>query len=385
MKPIIVLIGLCLCYASAFGDVIIKKDGTTIKCYNVDKGGEYIYYTLSASKNAAIKKISREKVFAVKTDADSEPQMLEAPKKEVVVEEKQSDAATSDGLLELMPSPENAAEIAKYNVVHGQYDDKVSNGKSTDSYLTFWGITSNSLLSTEIIDIEIEGEENLKHWHYHDHPFSESCKEEMYRIKLTNKTSHPLYVDLGNTMRLNGDELAKIYFDGSSVSSNTGSESGGSLGLGAVAGALGLGGVVGTLANGVSVGGGNSSGVSNTYIQQRILMIPPNSSLHLPKEYKSYKKDIYQVGEKFSKLDKLKLSHELSKWESKTYIEKESPFNIKYFITISKNRDFNNYYQIPVTLYLKEVIGFPSNTSSVQACKVKNHNANMIMGAQYRW
>ena len=99
-------------------------------------------------------------------------------------------------------------------------------------------------------------------------------------ILLKNKTSKPIFIDLANSYILL-NEQATPYYVPTATTTTQGGTSGGSVNIRAVAGALGVGGSVGTLANGVSVGGSNTHISTTTTYSQRIVSIPPMSTLAL--------------------------------------------------------------------------------------------------------
>ena len=99
-------------------------------------------------------------------------------------------------------------------------------------------------------------------------------------IRITNKSDKIIYIDKSNCFRIDNGK-AQSYYDSKQVTVSSGNSSGFGIGVGAVANALGIGGTIGTLVNGVTVGGGSSSGVSTTYSQQRLLTIPPHSCAYL--------------------------------------------------------------------------------------------------------
>ena len=96
-------------------------------------------------------------------------------------------------------------------------------------------------------------------------------------MRVKNKSSKTLYLDLGNCFLIRGNESVP-YFVPTTTSTTHGTTRGGSVNLGAVAGAMGIGGGVGTLASGINVGGSNSSYSTTTVTAQRIVAIPPTST-----------------------------------------------------------------------------------------------------------
>ena len=53
-------------------DILVKKDGTILKVYNLEESSNSYFYTLEPSSDAALTKISKEDVFSVKRSDGSE-------------------------------------------------------------------------------------------------------------------------------------------------------------------------------------------------------------------------------------------------------------------------------------------------------------------------
>lgn len=103
-------------------------------------------------------------------------------------------------------------------------------------------------------------------------------------VKIQNKTSNTIYVDLGNTFITRGEETEPYYIP-TATSTTHGSSSGVGVNMGAVAGAMGVGGTIGQLASGVNVGGGNSNSTTTIEYSQRVIAIPPQSSKSLDTKF----------------------------------------------------------------------------------------------------
>lgn len=191
-------------------------------------------------------------------------------------------------------------------------------------------------------------------------------------LVLKNKTNQIIYVDLASSFST--DKCgSRCYYDPSKVVSvNSGSSSGGSLNLGAVAGALGIGGVIGTLASGVTVGGGKSGGTTTTFSSQRFITIPPRGSGYISK-YEEYGGKIVKYGEDF---DALLASINVNKNDSLVYNETNSPCKRDYYITYSTDPEFKTYSVLKFTIYFHQVVGassgyisIPEGICIVETCK----------------
>lgn len=272
--PIVFLLPL-----TAFADIIVLQDATTITAYNVEEASRWVLYTTEESEDAPLQRIAIDKVFAIKT-ADGKLRTVGAP----VATQEEAPVATAATIenngpqyLSATPSADNAARIAAYNAPtlalkkpKGEKDKE----KYCNDFLTVWGITSNSVLSDENVDIDFvmtipEGSKAAS-------PIPQ------YKTKVTNKTNSPIYIDLANSFKIRADGAAISYFNNAVYTEGASGSKGASLNLGAVTGALGVGGFVGTLASGMNVGGGVSKSATVTTAEERILMIPPHTSVFMP-------------------------------------------------------------------------------------------------------
>lgn len=186
---------------------------------------------------------------------------------------------------------------------------------------------------------------------------------------------------MANTLRSHNGSLDYYFFDGTSVSDHSGSNSGISLNAGAVTNVLGIGGVVGTLASGIGLGTGSDKGAGTTYTQQRIISIPPHTKVNLPVHRSVSGKEIYEKFESFGTDDLKTLSKKkdgISKWDSKFYEESQSLDSYQYFITYSTDSDFSTFKQLNFTLFTKECLGIP--LASLELKDVKNGDDYIIAG-----
>lgn len=159
---------------------------------------------------------------------------------------------------------------------------------------------------------------------------------------------------------------AKTYFDPQEFTITEGGNSGtgANVNLGSVANALGIGGVVGTLAGGVNVGGNNEkfSTVTRTYKNERVLKIPPKSSLALSEDsHESYPIEKYALivlgAYEYFGMPNLSLNID----EKVKFAENNTPKKIDYTITYSSDKDFAKSFVVNFGVYLKDAFGIKVN------------------------
>ena len=157
---------------------------------------------------------------------------------------------------------------------------------------------------------------------------------------------------------------AICYYVPSSTTTTHGASSGGSVNLGAVTGALGIGGVAGTLANGINVGGGSTNSTTSTTYSQRVIAVPPMSSVNLPPQYfygkedrtvtkglKSYYGHMLIMFPKNSEKGPMRFGDRYS------YTDDNSPLQFSCVIAYSTDETCLSTKSITSSLYLRELIG----------------------------
>lgn len=332
-------------------DVIVKKSGEVLNVYNVEVASKYIFYTTEQSSDD-IKKLAKEDVFSVKI-GDSEMQMVSEIAKEAPQITKQ--AESEDGQIERKVADNNAELIARYNKRYGGITDKEPIDKMEKDGCAILGVTKESVLSNEDIEVELRMvEERLGKLEWIG---NEYCMCYLFKVFINNKTERTIYVDLGNTFKIYNSGNTKVYFDGSQVSQNQGGGSGASINLGAVTSALGVGGITGTLASGIGIGGGTQSSASKTYGSQRILAIPPKGKVCLPPNYEIDGKNIKEIYDNIDIRYPSKIMGVMKKYAITDIDEKETLWKNHYVVKYSTDLSFKTYSIIKFSLYLKQLIG----------------------------
>ena len=113
------------------------------------------------------------------------------------------------------------------------------------------------------------------------------------KVEIRNNSDEIMTIDMEKSFVVNTSGKSQSFYDPTirveSITTSTSQAKGGSVNLGAVTGALGIGGVAGTLARGVNVGGGSTTGVSNTSTTYMSDMpqvsLAPHSRGAMPKEF----------------------------------------------------------------------------------------------------
>lgn len=147
------------------------------------------------------------------------------------------------GIVTTEPHEDNLFRIREFNAELPQRENKSSNTITNYAYI-YYGIKESSILCSSDIEISIERNKNEKDMELNlesqtDYSFSSIY----YFIKVKNKTNSPLYIDLGNTYRVNsidGESSGYAWYDGSFYSESIGDSKSSALSLGAITNAIGM-------------------------------------------------------------------------------------------------------------------------------------------------
>lgn len=323
-------------------DLIVKSDGSEIQAKVLSVEESKVCYKKRTNQSGPTYSLNTDKIFMIK---------YENGEKDVFSGNKDSGKASAadddaDGYVEKQPAANNAELVMKYNP-KVEFNLKRKDSK-TKYCFPVMGVEPSSVLSNK--DVEMSFVRKAA-------PSNYGSVALRYYIEIKNKTSKIIYVDKGNSFR-SVNNISTPFYDPKQVSVSTGGGSGASMGLGSVAGALGVGGLIGDLAGGLSVGGGTSSSVSTTYTQQRILAIPPHSSVYISEHmWDNYKGNKWkQISEAEDFRIEPKNGERFFKEECIEYTAENSPCKYKYFIKYSTSSDFRTYSSINANLYARYII-----------------------------
>ena len=273
-------------------DVIVKHDGSTILSKVTEIGVTEVKYKKFSNQNGPTYSIQKSDIQAINYENGEKETFADAMPRASNNTANASNGSTPFGVNPNLEE-DNLKLVREFNS-----HDPVYLGDDTDkkcvAVAKILGIKEGSIIETP----ELKASFAMKIWYGKVTTFGHAVVEErtldlgekcpytntnmQYKIVviLQNKTSKPIYIDLANCYILQNNQ-ARPYYVPTATSTMQGGSSGGSVNLGAVTGALGVGGTLGTLASGVNVGGSNTSFSTKTTYSQRIVSIPPMSSLAL--------------------------------------------------------------------------------------------------------
>lgn len=368
---------LALVSLTAFAqDIIICRNGDEISSKVLKISKTEIEYKKWTNQDGPAYTIEKAEVFMIKYQNGEKDVFKETPAAQTSSAGEETTADSEQGPNEPImatPADNNAELIAEYNnEVHEyflKYPEK-NKVKKASRYISILGITSSSILSTDDIEISLVQVENSYSFIY-GYSIGETIKTPFepsltryrpkYAIIIKNKTSRVVYIDKAACFCTYPAGQTKKYYDHTeyTVTEGGNSGSGASVNLGSVADALGVGGAVGTLAGGVNVGGdkGKFSATTTTYKDDRVLTIPPQSSVALSEDaYRKHptnKKEYIITGSyEYHTLPNLSLNVD----EIKQFTEDPNSI-INYMITYSLDKELKNCFMVNFGVYVKEVFG----------------------------
>ena len=278
MKKLIFLLVLVSTLQAIAQDVIVKTDGSTILSKVLEVNTNDIKYKKHSNPKGPTYTINKSEVMSIN---------YENGDRDSFASQNDNNQTKKDngGNLSENTRIANESFINRCNSITPIWLKQQKEKKAKHTF-NIMKLDENSIIENDDIKQVITfglGYSEIKHWgELLDNKDEKKNIDYCYHnyvliMKITNKTDKTIYIDLGNTFIVRGDE-AQPYFIPSATESSTVSSSGVGVNLGAVTNALGIGGSVGALANGVNVSSGNAVGEKTIEFSQRVIAIPPLSS-----------------------------------------------------------------------------------------------------------
>lgn len=361
-------------------DVIVKRDGSTILAKILKVGTSEVDYKKWSNQDGPSYAIAKSDLLSINYENGEKDDFSS------VESSAKSDSQEEEKEAQFVKAPVNQALnseiIAAYNSDAVKCIAKPKNDKPSVYWSQFYTCETSEFVNDDVlITYKIDYVDYSKingEWSYEVEKLvdlKERYGKTAYLVHggqvvsatVKNLTNKILYIDLSRTF-LEANGYANPYYVPSSTTTSQGKSSGAGINLGGVAGALGIGGAVGSIVSGISVGGGSSSGTSTTTYSQKILSIPPRSSLSLPnmllftEEYCKYYTDVtFQKFARFVSIESVRLKSDTKRHNVQVYDKQNSPIKWGVLLTYSKEDDFNKFSTMSADFYLKKIIGVNNN------------------------
>lgn len=366
---------LALLFAAAFASaqtasLIILKNGQSLSVFNVELGESNVFYTEEPAADAAMRKIARSDIFAVKI-GDGELTQLEAQPAAKAADRTKAPAPSDNTptMKMAVAASDNAAKCAAYTsheypYAHSKRVEKYKGQTGSKAAIVFYRVADQSVLSTPEVEIFFESgnwDDTKKQWTGLS-VYAGNKKPAKYahyaevRIGVRNKTDRPLYLDLSRCVHSSEIAGYRAYYDGTQTVESAGKSTHGGVGLGLV-----------------GIGGGSSSSATVVKSQASTLVIPPKSQVYLPakKELSEYDKKIYEMYDIFSNVDEVlpfvATLPEVRNYEPIRFTEADSPATVNFSLVYSSDASFEQAIMSNFKLYVWQLIPLKKlyNTSAI--------------------
>lgn len=365
-------------------DRIITKSGDVVEAYRVDIGSSFIYYTNADNDDAALQKITKADVLMIKKKDNTVINLYEEAPAKATETTSTKKNADETGIVQITPESLSAEGKAANDALLADMNKPVeirlakekNRGNECSWARAVLGVKESSVLANEDIEISVEKGFLYKKNKTTPAVFKSECNfrfdlNPAIRFNVRNKGSKTLYLDLGNSFYVRFGQ-ASCFYTPSSTTTTTSSSGGAGVNLGAVAGAIGIGGAAGTLASGVTVGGGSTSGTSSTTYAQRVVAVPPMSTIALTPQYifGNEKKELADGWEyiqwhshySYEFIINMNFAKDSSEGEMLVgdhyeYQETTSPMQWSFIVAYSETEDCAHEKSLASYFYLKDLCG----------------------------
>ena len=387
----IILTVFCLLTAMA-QDIIVKKDGDTLRVYDLKVNAKFITYRERPGKESPSKRIGKAKVLSVKknkgksiiishpspdteiildTTGQSENKMAEKPVAQHTVSAVDVPRKKEKGEIKRATSLENAQIVAAYNKKHSGYGNKKEKKRKAGCAVAIMGVTEGSVLANEDVEVEILQSETSNY------------ASIQHNIFVKNRTEKIIYIDLEHSFRIFNDGTFKPYYSGKQIRRNKKNSSKITFSDKKTVSRPQYFGRERTTTSGTTFSLEDRTQTTQTVKEQRIIAIPPKGRIALPPHiYVDDHEEIICEYDTFS--IKLPASrYLLHDWQVVNIDEQHTPYKNSFIITYSPNKNFSTYSTVKFVLYLKQLIGLGTRFSRFDTKLIHGYDRFTICGEAY--
>lgn len=333
-------------YMANAQDVIVMRSGVVVNAKVQEVTSSEIKYKKSSNLNGPLYTVNKSEVFAINYE-NGEVENCATQKAEATAKVQSQETAATNSLPIVTAKPADASNanlLLQYNRdIVPVKSQKAKKGTiwNLRQYVSY-GITNGSIISNE--DIEVLFERAV----YIDKYFNSYY---VYNIKVKNKTTETIYIDLAKSTRTETDGSYRVYYDPSKITTTTtGIASAGAVHFGLV-----------------SVGGGTSGSASTIHNPKAQVILPAKSTGYFSEHtlkalhFQTY---IWQPRSKFELVSEgeylanEKISERAHIGEVVTFTEENSPYKLNYKICYAKGDDTKNLYTMDFTLFVHQLFGY---------------------------
>ncbi|MBV3388943.1 hypothetical protein [Segatella copri] len=372
-------------------DMIVTNDGTIIKAKVTKVGATEVEYKKWTNQDGPIYTVKVSNLIAINYQNGEKDTFSNFPSnsQQIATAKTQNTGNVQVTVESLSPEARAANETimtklnAPVELVYPEKHKEDIGKKDAGAAYIVYGLKRNSVISNE--DIEIIGKIGClskinknapAQWKEGDTDPAINKTNPAIKISIRNKSDKILFIDLGTTY-IGSMGNVTCYYVPSSTSSSHGTSGGASINLGSVAGAIGIGGAISTLANGINVGGGSSNSTVSTTYSQRIISIPPKSTIDLAPQY-LFGNEIKKICEGaylelFSNMSYIfipklyfnKKAGRMLVGDHYKYTEDNSPIQFNFIMSYSYDDSCASTKTLSAYFYMRDLMGFYSTNWSL--------------------
>lgn len=361
-KCLALMVLLSLTEISLAQDVIVMKDGSTIISKVLEVNTSDIKYKKFSNQKGPTYTINKSEVTSINYK-NGERDVFEKS-----TNEPKSQPQSTLGNMSAESKKNNDAIIARMNSIMPQWTEPQKTKKATGVYCLFKikeeSVFENDDIKQTVSICRIDPQKanggaidaNPKH--------EKNGYNHVLAVKVYNKTAKTLYIDLGNTFIVRGEE-ASAYYTPSSTTVTQSESSGVGVNLGAVADVMDMGGSFKKIADGINVGKEKGNAISTVEYAQRVVAIPPKSAKTLEHKFlftRGLKGLKYlEIDDRSDKTSWFVFAHanynNLNVGDIVHWTEADSPMTFDFHIAYSENENCTELNRLKVGMYMSETYG----------------------------
>lgn len=265
-KLLLLFIFVFSCATIFAQDIIITTKGEEIKSVVTKVGATEVEYKKWSNQKGPIYTLSKREIFMIKY-SNGEKDLFSQN-----LDNDEDNKRKSNNSEYSILSKLNTEVINSYRNDVGYKKGKNYGKRAKQTFNLLW-ISDESILETTEISCEVNTYLNFARGQQFS-GWNDDSSAKMI-LKLKNKTSNIIYIDLGNSFLAETNKDTKCLYVPASTTDTYVKSGGTSLNLGAISDILGIGGIAGTLAHGTNVHSNTGNEHSVTTFSQRIIAIAP--------------------------------------------------------------------------------------------------------------
>ncbi len=339
--PLVLFTFFCMLMTANAQDLIIMKDGDVVKTKVMEITGSEVKYKKFSNLDGPLYTIEKPLILSI---------VYENGEKDVfgTTEHKALQTEQVEDIADVSISAEENEKLKQRYYVNiertpKEMQKKKGNKKAT-AFLCQLVPTSDAVLADKNVELE------LKH---HNVNTSEAWNQAI-KVIVKNKSNKMLYIDLASTYFVRGSSSTPYYIPVTTTTTNIASN-----------------GAAVSVIPGVTVGGSNTSATTTTVHRQRILSLPPMSTIDLPARSivlngasGTYDIDLYIYENVYDIL--MCTNPGIRNLEELNWTEEESKIKIAAFVTYSASENMQNPHCLNASFYSNKMIAVPEDYSSIK-------------------